>query len=252
MPLFKSTAASFPNGVTNARLEGTMATSGIPDPTYAHVDSDDFNTFTATTFTVTTVGAGTTALTPVDGGAVLLTTTAGATDSIFVQRTVASFALSPTKQTFYKINIALSDVTLDTVICGLIQTTTTPLTVVNGVYLLKASGAATWTLNVTIASVTTSVPFPVTAVMTNGVPMELGFMVSNSGDVAGFFNPLTGTQVILNAIASTTQARGRIAQIIAPTLPLQATVLNPTFGIQNGAAAVKTMTVDYFVVSNER
>src|SRR5271165_5741218 len=108
---FKSLTAPFPNGLTNAQLGGTMASAGTPDPTYSHMDCEDFNRYLSTDWTTTVVGAGTTALTAGNGGLLLLTTTTGATDSIFIQRPVAGFVLTALKQVFLKFAFTLSDAT---------------------------------------------------------------------------------------------------------------------------------------------
>src|ERR1700688_4551685 len=98
MPIGKSLTNCSPNGLTNARLEGTLAAAGFPDPTYGNIDWDDFNKFLASDWTITKVGTGTDALQAGVGGQLLLTTTAGATDSVLFQRTVASQNLTPGKQ----------------------------------------------------------------------------------------------------------------------------------------------------------
>lgn len=249
MPIAKSLTTPFPNGVTNAKLEGTLASAGFPDPTYANVDVDDFNRFLASDWTITKVGTGTAALAAGAGGDLLLTTTAGATDSVLFQRAVATQTLAAGKQAFFKISFQLSDATNCAVVVGLINTTTTPLAPTDGVYLYKATGQTAWVLTSMVGSVATTAALPASLVSANNTQLELGIVVDWLGNVLAYFNPLTGTQVILNAITAT-QARGRVAQINQPTLT--AAGLNLSFGLTNGAAAAKTMTVDYVLAAVER
>ena len=60
-----------PNGATNAAPWQTMAAAGLLDPTWAHLYSNDFDTYAAGDWTATVVGSGTQALQAADGGSLV-------------------------------------------------------------------------------------------------------------------------------------------------------------------------------------
>jgi hypothetical protein len=249
MPYFKSLTTPFPNGVTNAKLESTMAAAGSPDPTYSHMLSDDFDTFITGAWTDTIVGSGTATVSAFDGGELTVTTSAGATDSLFIQKPFTGFALNAGKQMFFKFAGTLSDVTNEVFLAGMCNSSTTFAGVTDGIYIQKPSGTATLNLVINVGGTAVTVPFPAACVLTAATKFEVGFMLDSLGNVAGYFNPLTGTQVMLNPAANN-QARGRVCQALVPALT--AVVLAPTFGIQNSSAAAHTLYADYIVCSNER
>lgn len=250
MPYFKSLTTPFPNGVTNAKLEGTMSSSGVPDPTYSHLFADDFDTFLTGVWTDTIVGSGTaTVLTSGDGGQLAVVTSAGATDSLFLQRPTATFKLNSGKQMFFKFAGILSDVTNEVFLAGMCNSSTTFAGVTDGIYIQKPSGASQLNLVINVGGTAVTVPFPAACVPVAATYFEVGFMVDNLGNVAGYWNPPTGSQMLLNP-AATNQARGRVCQALVP--PLTTVALAPTFGIQNSSAAAHTLDADYIVCSNER
>ena len=262
MSNFDSLTTRMPNGVTNAAPWQTMGASGIPDPTWAHVYENDFDRFSATEWTTTLVGTGTQALTPYDGGALLLTTTAGATDSIAMQLINASFQLKPGKAAFFKFAGVLSDVVASTLEVGLLATTATPLTAANGIAIIKKAASSALFLRTTIAGVTVDTPFPAVCAPVNNVAFELGIEVDYLGNIAGFFNPTTGSNPISAAAGTNNvapaQPRGRVASLLqstangsTPVVPT-AVLLAPTIFLQNGAAAAKTLTVDFITAVRER
>src|SRR5258706_2992742 len=121
MAAYDSLTTRMPNGVTNAAPWQTMGASGVPDPTWSHLYVNDFDTFNTTDWTTTLVGTGTQAKTDYDGGAILVTNSAGATDATYMQLTNAGFKLGSSKAMFFKFAGQLSAVSLDTFYCGLVQ-----------------------------------------------------------------------------------------------------------------------------------
>lgn len=153
------------------------------------------------------------------------------------------------KALFFKFACTLSDVTNDLILAGLCNSSTTFAGVTDGIYINKPSGGTLFNLIVNVGGTAVTTPFPAACLPVAGTQFEIGFMLDWLGNVAGFWNPLTGTQFILNAL-TTAQTRGRVCQALTPALT--AVGLAPTFGIQNGSAAARTMTVDFIVASNER
>lgn len=239
-----------PGGATNAAPWQTLAQSGMEDPTWAHQDVDDFNNFAAGDYTATAVGTGAITQTPFDGGAILLSTSAGIADAVYAQRVVASHKLNAGKDAFFKFRGALSDVSASVFHCGLVATSATPMAAADGVYLLKATGQAALSLVSRVGGVSTTVALPTTALLVNATPFELGIHVDAQGNVEAFFNPTTGNNPISASAAAAGQSRGPVARLAAPGVTQ--VLLNPSFGLLNSAAAIKTLTVDYFVAAVSR
>jgi hypothetical protein len=239
-----------PGGATNAAAWQTMAQSGCEDPTWMHQDFDDFDTFAAGDYTATAVGTSAITQTPFDGGAILLSTSAGIADALYVQRIVASHKLTAGKDAFFKFRGQLSDVTASVFHCGLIATSATPLAAADGVYIVKATAQAALSLVSKVGGVSTTVAFPATALLVAATPFELGIHVDAQGNVEAFFNPTTGNNPISASAAAAGQSRGYVARLAAPGVT-QA-LLNPSFGLLNSAAAIKTLTADFFVAGVSR
>lgn len=243
MPL--SLTTRMPNGVTNAAPWQTMSDAGMQDPTWGYEDADDFHRLVTTDYTTTVVGTGAQTQVAFDGGATLLSTSSGIADAVYVQRPVASHKLNAGKDTFFKFRGVLSDVTASVFHCGLLATSTTPLAAADGVYLVKATGQTALSLVSKIGGVSTTVALPATALLVAGTAFELGIHVYPNGDVTAYFNPTTGSNpVTANA------SRGYVAKLITPGVTQ--VLLNPSYGLLNSAAAIKTLTVDYFVATSQR
>lgn len=256
MPAFNSSNTRFPRGLTNAAPWQTMYAFGAPDPTWGHIDCDDFNKFLATDWTITKVGTGAVALLAGLNGLLRVNTTAGIADSTYLQRVVASYQAVAGKGITYKFAGTLSDVTNCTFVCGLFATAGDPLAANDGVYISKATGSGALNLILKIGGVVTAtVPFPAACVLTAATAFELGFHIDSFGNVEVFWNPTTGAsqQVNPGANYSLPVSRGRVAsyQQVGAT-NLTQVLLNPTFGLLNTTAVARTLDVDYQVVAQNR
>ena len=244
---FGSATTRHPQGVTNASSDETLACAGFPDPTWAFVYSNDFDNYVNTDFTTTAVGSGTVAGVDYENGAIVLTTSTGASDSVLMQRRNAQFKLTSSRDSFFKFAGELSDATNCAFHCGLIATTTTPLSATDGVYLLKANGATTMSLISVVGGVSTTVALPTVETLANNTRFEVGFHVDPTGNVEVFFNPGSGLTV-QNPQAG--DSRGRVAALYNPTLT--SVLLCPSFGITNGTAAARTLKADFIVAARHR
>lgn len=245
---FNSLTTRMPNGLTNAEAGETFGAAGTPDPTWSFQYANDFDNYVTTDFTTTVVGTGTVAGTDFEGGAILLTNTTGATDAIYMQRRNAQFKLVGGKDAFFKFSGQLSAVTNLAFYCGLIATSSTPLSANDGLFLHKASGAATLVLRHVIGGVVTDTALPAIETLVAGALFELGFHVDPAGNVEVFFNPGTGTAVLNPATA----ARGRVAVLNAPAGGLTQVLLCPSFGILNSTGVANTLTADFIVAARNR
>ena len=248
----------YPNGFTSDPVYGPLGQMGMQNPFFYHLWSDDFDQEIAESgYTKTTTGNGTVALAAGDGGLALFTTntsTPATTDIASIQLPVAGFTFTAGKKSFFLTRVQSSDMTNAAILAGLIQTTTTPFTVTDGIYFYKASGAASLVLITTVGSVPTSLTIPTSAYsLANNVNVDLGFYVDRKQNIYAFVGAQlvgylpqqgTGSTVPSGAVAA-------IQQTITPTT-LTTANLNPTLAIQSGTASSKTMAADFLLAAKER
>lgn len=226
-----SAPTRFKNGMTTAAVNSPLGMYLAPDPTKVHTFFDDFDTYTAAQWTITNVGVTpTVAVTGVNGGAILQTNTAGAADSAYLQKTGSSFAFTAGKKAWFKARFQVSDATQSSIVFGLQVTDTTPLAVSDGMYFLKADGAATFTFNNATGSVVTT--GTATGTLVSDTMSELAFYFDGASEAIYYQDG-----VVL----------GRLA---IPTLPTG--LVTVSFGMANGEAVAKTMTTDYIFAAVER
>lgn len=225
----------YTTGVTTAAKIEPFGEFILPDRTKAHVYWEDFDYFTAADWTITTVeagaGAATEALTDADGGRLLITNDDADNDSDFFNKVGESFTFETGKKVWFDCLFQVSDATDSDVVIGLQITDTTPLDVTDGVFFLKADDAATIDLLVeknNTATTTSSV-----ATLVDATDIRLSF----------FFDGVDAIKVFADGV--------HVATSVTTNLP-DDEVLTVSFGIQNGAAAAKTMTIDYLMVAKER
>ena len=198
--------------------------------------SNDFMTYASGDFTITTTEAGTgsatEALTSGAGGQLLLTNAAGDNDLDFLQLKGESFKLSSSKRAFFEARFKVSDATQSDVVMGLQKTDTTPLAVSDGVYFMKDDGDTNLDFHIekdgtdtTTAAVTT---------LADDTFVNVGFFIDpNTSQVSYFIGSATPVGVVNTNLPDDEE-------------------LTVSFGIQNGEAAAKTMTIDYINVICER
>lgn len=228
----------FPGGVSTAARNSTFYNAGFPDPTKWHVYFEDFDRFAAGDWTITTVEAGagsaTEALTDGDGGLLLITNDAADDDSDFFQKVGESFLLESGKRAFFKARFKVSDATQSDVLIGLQITDTTPLDATDGIYFLKADGAATVDVICRKNATTGSTSASAITSLVSDTFITLGWAYDGKGGLTYFVNDVaTGS---LDASSSY----------------LPDTELTVSFGIVNGEAVAKTMTLDYVAAAKER
>lgn len=225
----------FPYGVTNAAENTLFADLAMPDPTQFHTYFNDFDTFTAAQWTITTVEAGagdaTEAITNADGGVLVITNDAADDDSDFLQLANETFKFASGKKLWFRSRFKVSDATQSDVVMGLQITDTTPLAVTDGVYFIKADGAATVDFKVvkdSTATTTSSV-----ATLSADTYVTLGFYYDGASTI---YIEVNGSLVYSS---------------VTTNLP-DDEELTISFGIQNGEAVAKVLSVDYLFVSKER
>jgi len=198
--------------------------------------SNDFMTYNSGDWTITTTEAGTgsasEAITSGAGGQLLLTNAAGDNDLDFLQLKGESFKLSSSKRAFFEARFKVSDATQSDFVMGLQITDTTPLATTDGVFFIKDDGD-------------TNLDFIVEKDSTSTDTTAIHTMVDDTFVVVGFFIDPNTSQV--SYFINSSEPVG----VVNTNLP-DDEELTVSFGIQNGAAAAKTMTVDYVNVICER
>src|SRR6185312_13208413 len=130
---------NLPSGLTNAALESVMSSYGTDDPSVFHTYWNDFDVFTAGDWTNTATGSVTNAVAAGNGGILSMANSAANNDLDSIQLKAASFAIVAGSKAWFKCRFNISNATNAALTIGLIQTTTTPLTVTDGIYFSKAA-----------------------------------------------------------------------------------------------------------------
>ena len=153
-------------------------------------------------------------------------------DHDFFQLVKEGFKYEAGKQIGFHIRFKTNDATQSDIVAGLQLTDTTPLDVTDGVFFLKSDGAATISFIVEKDSTQSTLTLPNS--LADDTFMTLGFIYDPKDQKFHVYqnNVLAGTVVSTNAPDDEELAL--------------------SFGIQNGAAAAKTLTVDYVGAYKER
>lgn len=225
----------FPNGLTTAAKVSTLGEFVALDPTKAHIYFEDFDYFTAADWTITTTEAGagsaTEALTDADGGVLLVTNAAGDNDNDFFNKVGESFLMAAGKKAWFKARFKVSDATQSDFVMGLQITDTSPLDVTDGIFFQKDDGDAS--LDFYVEKNDTATTETAVATVVDDTYLSVGFYYNGDDNIAVYVDD------VLKANVATTN------------LP-DDEVLTVSFGIQNGEAVAKTMSVDYILAAKER
>ena len=226
----------FTSGVTNVGTDSTLGKLKAPAPHKYHQYFNDFDTYLASDWTITTTedgtGSASEALADGDGGVLLVTNAAGDNDHDFFQLVKEGFKFESGKQIGVHVRFKTNDATQTDIVAGLQLTDTTPLDVTDGIFFLKSDGAATISFIVEKDSTQSTLTLPNS--LADDTFMTLGFIYDPKDQKFHVFqnNVLAGTVVSTNAPDDEE--------------------LTLSFGIQNGAAAAKTLSVDYVGAYKER
>jgi hypothetical protein len=231
------TATNFTNGVNNITAQNILGQLKELDPTQLHTYFNDFDAYATADWTVTETQAGATqALANVDGGVLLLTNSAADNDLNALQKVGESFKFEAGKKLFFKARFAVSDATESDFIIGLQITDSTPLAVTDGVYFRKDDGDAD--LDFVVVKDSTASTATAIATVANNTYLTVGF----------YYN---GVNEIIYAASTNNNNPTILGKLAVTNLP-DDEELTISFGIQNGEAVAKTMSIDYIFVSKER
>ena len=230
------TPTRFTSGVGTAKKNTHTGFYGMPDPTKWITYFNDFTEYVSGDWTITTTeagsGAATEALSSTSAGGLLLVTNDDADNDLdFFNLKTEAFKFVAGKKTFFKSRFKVSDATQSDFVMGLQITDTTILAVSDGVYFMKDDGDASLDFHVEKDGSDTTAS--AIATVSDATMLVAGFYYDGKSAIEYYVDDVKlGTSVTTN-------------------LP-DDEELAVSFGIQNGAAAAKTMTVDYIFVSQER
>lgn len=231
------TTTHFTNGVSNQTVGDPLYDYPYLDPFKFYSYSNDFFTYHSDEWTITTTEAGTgsatEALTSQAGGALLVTNAAGDNDLDFFNLKGESFKYVSTKRMFFKAKFKVSDATQSDVVMGLTITDTTPLDTTDGIFFQKDDGD-------------TNIDFHIEKNNSATSNTAIGTLADDTFITVAFaYDPNTSSFSIFMDDA-------KVGEQTTLTNVPDDEELTIAFGIQNGEAAAKTMTIDYIICAIER
>ncbi len=233
----------YQKGVTNVSSDKTMGQLIVPDPTSVHVFMEDFNKFNPGDWFITRTHTGATAgsetISDADGGILAFYPANADDDNTFFQYKATDhvstaseiFTLASGKKLWFKARFKVSDVTQADFFIGLQAADTTPLTSpANCIWWKSDDGDANLDFGMYASSVSTASEDAV-ASLSNDTYFTVGFYWDGVNTLQYFYND---------------------AEQGSTTSTYPTTEMTISFGVQNGVAAAKTMSVDYICVIKER
>ena len=226
----------FTSGVTNVTADSTFGKVKAPDPTKYHMYHNDFDTYLASDWTITTTEGGSgnasEALGDGDGGLLVITNDDADDDNDFLQLVKEGFKYEAGKQLAFKARFKTSDADASDVVMGLQLTDTTPLDVTDGIFFLLTDGSTT--LQFIVEKDGTQSTLDLSTAMADDTFMSVGFVYTPADQKFHVYQNNVEVGTVVNTNAPDYEE------------------LTVSFGIQNGAAASKVLTVDYVTAMKER
>ena len=232
----------FTSGVTNVKAEGTGGRLKTPDPIKYHMYHNDFDKFVAADYTITTTEAGTGSATETvatgDGGLLVITNAAGDADLDALQwkghasGTIENYKYEAAKDLYFSCRFKVSDATQTDLAIGLHITDTDPFGgVSDGIFFRKADGSTSLEFVVEKDSGESTLT---TATLADDTFVTVGFYYDSKDRKFHVYKDNNEIGKVVNTNAPDDEE------------------LAISFGIKNGEAAAKVLTLDYINVAKER
>ena len=230
MTLLRIDNTNFGNGLTNRDVGDLFQSLAMLDPTRFHTQMEDFNYFVAANYTISGVGAGSQALTDVDGGVLLLTTAGADNDSEFLVENGQGFLIETSRPTYYRARLSIDDATDSDLFTGLADAA--PLTPANGIFFRKDDDDDE--LDIVVRSGAGEI-----AADTNIFTMTTAFTT-----MEWYWD---GIDRVYYGVNGTPLGFLDLAGLALPLLEL-----SPVFGVQAGAVAALEGAWDYYFAAKQR
>jgi hypothetical protein len=257
-----SAPARYLSGVTTAPRKSLFGNFPFPNPAAANVYFNDFNTYAAGDWTVTSTNSGTSALVSTNGGALVLTCGGTATNYQGNTLNPASFAITPGYRAWFACSFTVSDIASaasPSFVIGM--TKGGPSAPTDGVYFTKASGAAK-TVSAVIRASSTSSTITGVATLTDATQVTLGWFYNGAATpTLDFFSSSVvsattafGSPYIYGgqAVAAASADASYTAPNVLTNLPGPTVLMAPqVYMVQPTTAASPTITVDWIFAAAE-
>ena len=229
----------FPGGVTTVSKTSPQGEFTLPDMTRMHVFWEDFDYKLQANVTpndthdwiILQGGTPTQTLATADGGRVVLTNSATSGNQIFLQKIGESFLFETGKKIWFECLMQSNDPVESLIVMGLQAIEANPTDVDDGVFFFSEDGSDDFRLVVEKNNLATST-------------LMISDLQANTDTRCSFF--YNGADKILAYVDGV-----QVATSVTTNLP-DDEVLTVVFGIRNGEAASKTLTVDYIFAAKER
>lgn len=229
----------YKNGLSNVASTTFWGTEfGDMSPAKYHKYFNDFDTYLASDWSITTTEAGagnaSEAVTDYDGGALLITNDDADNDKDVFVLAGESFKFVAGKKLWFSARWMVSDATQSDAFMGLvIKTATDPVGTAptDGVFFRKDDGDAN--LDFVVTKNSTATTSSALTTLSDATEVVTSFYYNGVDNIAVYVD-----DVLLDNVAVT-------------NLP-DDEILGVFFAIQNGEAVAKTMTIDYIDVAKER
>lgn len=223
-------------GFTNRGVgEGLGSFLPIFDPTQYVVDWEDFLLWDNTDnvdWAITINGTGTITAGDAQGGTAVLATSGTEDHNVFAQRVAAAFRWEPTRKMWFESRFKISDATQSDIAIGLQVTDTSPLDTADGIFFLSIDGSAA--LDFRVEKNDTATTSAAVATLANDTYIKVGFYYDGGNSFDVYVN------------------NTKVTTLSNPANAPDDVDISITMGVQAGAAAVTTLTVDYMLAIAER
>ncbi len=226
-----------PNGVTNVDATDPLAQLGMLDPTKFHTYFNDFDVFTAGDWTITALDGGADsgevhAVQDADGGILLVTTNDADNDNVCLESQGEAWKLETGKKAWLKIRLKVEDADDSDFYFGWHTTDTNPFSTAptQRAYFALTEGAATVTFDMDDNS--TDAESDTVATLSDDTYVVLAMYYDGKGNIELYADGVKITTMTSVSIPSTEMALG--------------------FGVATGAAATRSLHVDYILAVKER
>ena len=153
-------------------------------------------------------------------------------NSSFSQLVPETFALASGKKAVFLARWSIDDVSLASAVMGLQIRDTTPLAVSDGVYFFLDDLEGDGTLDFIVSNTSTATTEADVATMVDATFMETAWAYNGKDEISVWIDDV------------------KVASVVDTNLPT--TLILPSFGVQNGSAVIRTMSVDYILAAAER
>jgi len=239
-----SSPQRYAKGVTNVSSQNPMGQLIVPDPTSVHMFMDDFNKFNPGDWFITRIHAGATAgtetISDATGGVLAFYPANADNDSTFFQWKATDnvstaseiFTLESTKKLWFKARFNVSDTGDSDFIIGLQSADTTPTTAPVDAVLFKSDDGDDYLDFQVYAASASTLADAALATLVDSTYVTVAFYWDGVDTIYYYLND---------------QLQGSSSSLTYPTA-----AMTPTFGVQNGSASARTMSIDYVCVIKER